>query len=81
MANKDSKVLGASGDFEVELVGNGMKWGGGDFDGFIHIYIYINKYCFVFIPAKKAIYVYIYIYIKIACTYGVLIGFDCCLFF
>lgn len=49
MANKDSKVLGASGDFEVELVGNGMKCGGGDFDGFI----YVDKYGFVFIPAKK----------------------------
>ena len=29
MANKDSKVLGASGDFEVEFVGNWMKWGWG----------------------------------------------------
>ena len=34
-------MLGASGDFEVELVGNWMKWGGGDFDGFIYIYLYI----------------------------------------
>lgn len=67
MANKDSKVLGASGDFEVELVGNGMKWGGGDFDGFIHIYIY-KQILFCFYTSKKS-NICIYLYIHENCLY------------
>lgn len=74
--HKDSKVLGASGDFEVELVKR-VNWGG-RFDWFIYIYIH-----FFFYTSKKDYILYIgilYIY-KIACSYGVLIGFDCCLYF